>query len=237
MRRLRPDGQRLTRLHHPAEIHHADFVGDVTDDRKVVRDQQKPEAELAREIREEVRELRLRRRVERRERLVEHDHRGIGGERTGDRDPLALAARELVREAPHRVRRQADDVEQLLDAGTARAATDPVRDLRPDRPARVERRVRVLEDELQPDERRRPRAPGQRRYSLALERDRTARRRHEPDRGARESRLATARFADEPDDASPVDAKARAGDCTHAAVIDDDVVQLERAHRATNGST
>ena len=50
-------------------------------------------------LHEQVRELRLRRRVERRERLVEHDHRRVGGERAGDRDPLALPARELVRVA------------------------------------------------------------------------------------------------------------------------------------------
>ena len=71
---------------------------------------------------EQVRELRLRRGVERGERLVEHDHRRVGGERAGDRDALPLPAGELVREPVGGGRRQADELEQLRDAGRRGAA-------------------------------------------------------------------------------------------------------------------
>ena len=101
------------------EVHHRDDVGDVADDREVVRDQEQAEREPARQVDEEVRDLRLRRRVERGERLVEHEHGGICRERAGDRDPLALAAAELVRIARGGARRQADELEQLGDAGAA----------------------------------------------------------------------------------------------------------------------
>ena len=82
----------------------------------------------------------------------------------------------------------------------------------------------------------------ERRDLAALEDDGSRRRADEPDRGARERRLAAARLADEADDLAALDAEARAGDRAHAAaaaalVVDDDVRELERAHRAANGST
>ena len=54
--------------------------------------------------------------VERRHRLVEHEQVGTDGERPGDADALALAARELVRVARAGVGRQLHEVEQLGDA-------------------------------------------------------------------------------------------------------------------------
>ena len=53
--------------------------------------------------------------VERAERLVEQQHLRLDGERAGERHPLALAARELVRVALAEVR-EPDEVQQLLDA-------------------------------------------------------------------------------------------------------------------------
>ena len=78
---------------------------------------------------------------------------GAQRERTGDADPLALAARELVRVAVVVLRVQADAVHELLDAplgGSRLRALDRVgrADDLPDRLARVQRRVRVLEDHL-----------------------------------------------------------------------------------------
>ena len=56
-------------------------------------------------------------RVERAERLVHQHHRRVGGERAGEPDALALAARELRRVAVAVVAGgQADEVEQLVDA-------------------------------------------------------------------------------------------------------------------------
>jgi hypothetical protein len=71
----------------------------VADDREVVRDEEEAEVELARQADEEVRDLGLRGRVQRGQRLVEDDDRGIRREGPRDREPLTLPTRELVREA------------------------------------------------------------------------------------------------------------------------------------------
>ncbi len=57
------------------------------------------EAELVLQVLEQVEDLRLDRDVERRDRLVADDQLRLERERAGDADPLALAARELVRVA------------------------------------------------------------------------------------------------------------------------------------------
>src|SRR5207302_10913187 len=64
----------------------------------------------------------------------------------------------------------------------------------------------------------------------------------EPDRCPRQARLAAPRFADETDDLSTLDRQARPGDGAEApaagpVVLDDDVAEVERAHRGTSGST
>src|SRR5581483_5768894 len=121
---------------------------------------------------------------------------------------------------------------------------DSVGDLAPDGPPRVERRVWVLEDELEADELGGACVPAERRDRPALELDRAARRRDEADCGARERRLPASRLADQPHDAPAVEGEARARDRPHAAaaplVVDDHVRQLEHAHLAlpaTKGST
>ena len=64
---------------------------------EVVGDEDVGDAELALQALQQVDDLRLHRDVERRDRLVADDQRGLDRERAGDRDALALAARELVR--------------------------------------------------------------------------------------------------------------------------------------------
>ena len=81
----------------------ATVVGDVADDREVVRDEEEAEVELARERAEQVRDLGLRRGVERRQRLVEHDHRRLARRARG-RSRSAGAARRRTR-ADSRARR------------------------------------------------------------------------------------------------------------------------------------
>ncbi len=76
-----------------------DPVGDVAHDAQVVRDEDVGQVELVLQLVEQVDHLRLDRDVERRDRLVEQDQLRVDGERPRDPDPLALAARELVREA------------------------------------------------------------------------------------------------------------------------------------------
>ena len=218
----------------------------MSDDREVVRDQQQPEIEVARELNQEVRELGLRRGVKGGERLVEDDHGRLRGEGAGHGDPLALAARELVREPIDRARRKPDQLAQLAHAlGASGGRHDPqrderVRELGADLPTRVERRVGVLEDELEPREVALAAAAAEGRDVLPVEDDRSRDRLHEPDRRAGERGLSTARLAHEPDDLPGLDADARTGDRSDTAaatalVVDDDVAELEQAHRPQTG--
>ena len=79
------------------EVHDRDPVRDVAHDAQVVGHEQVGQPEVVLEVVEQVHDLRLHRDVERRHRLVEHDQLGLERQRPGDADPLALAARELVR--------------------------------------------------------------------------------------------------------------------------------------------
>ena len=137
-----------------AEVHHRDVVGDVPHDREVVRDEDVRQPEVVLQRLEQVHDLRLDRHVERRHRLVEDDQLRVQRERARDADALPLAARELVREPVRVLGRQADDAQQLLDAlltppcpvlpvDAHRLADDVAH-----RHARIQRRVRILEDDL-----------------------------------------------------------------------------------------
>ena len=68
-------------------------------------------------------------RVDRPERLVHQHHRRVGGERAGDADALALAARQLRRVAPAQLALEADQVQQLVHA-RRRPALVPAQQLR-----------------------------------------------------------------------------------------------------------
>jgi hypothetical protein len=114
--RRRPELSRRCCLGDQAQVHDRDGVCDVADDGEVVRDEEEAELELARESDQEVRDLRLRRRVERGQRLVEDDHRRAGGERPCDGDALSLAAGELVRVAPRSARGEPHLLEELRHA-------------------------------------------------------------------------------------------------------------------------
>ena len=101
-----------TDLDDVAPRHHGDAVGDVADDREVVRDEDVGEAELLLQVLHQVDHLRLDRHVERADRLVGDDDLRVGRERARDADALALAAGELVRVAVDVPRREADLLEQ-----------------------------------------------------------------------------------------------------------------------------
>jgi hypothetical protein len=141
-------------LDHLAEVHDGDTVRDVPHHGEVVRDEDVREAEVGLERLEQVDDLRADRDVERRDGLVQDQELRVERERAGDADALALPARELVREAVRVLRAEADRPQQLVDAPLAlRArvmAVDPQRlgDDVAHGHARVERGVRVLEDDL-----------------------------------------------------------------------------------------
>ena len=234
-----------------AQVHDRDGVGHVADDGEIVRDEEKPELELTREFHQEVRDLRLRRGVERSQRLVENDDGRARGERPGDGDALALATRELVRIAarggfrkPYRFEELSDSARSLRSRGKIENR-ERVADLLADPPPRVERGERVLEDHLQPHLVMRTSAAGQRLDLSTLEADRPRARCHHPDRGARERGLAAAGLADETDDRPALHVEARAGDRANRwepapLVFHDDVGELESAQEGTpirSGST
>ena len=182
---LRPDLDDL------AEVHDGDAVGDVADDRQVVRDEDVRQAEVALERLEQVHDLRADRDVERGHRLVEDDQLRVERERARDADALALAARELVREPVRMLGREADGAQQLVDAllalVAAVAAVDAQRlaDDVAHGHARVQRRVRVLEDDLHLAPHVAHLAAVERRDVAAVEEDLPARRLDELDDRAR----------------------------------------------------
>ena len=110
---------RVGDLDDPAEVHHRDAIARVAHHRQVVGDEDEAQVELVLELVEQVEHLRLDRHVERRHRLVEHDHLRTERQRPGDADALALTAGELVRVAVAVLGQQADPLEQVGDPLTA----------------------------------------------------------------------------------------------------------------------
>ena len=84
-------------LDQPAAEHDRDPVGDARDHTHVVRDQQAADAALAAQAADQRQDLVLHRDVERGGRFVGDQQLGFSGERDGDDDALAHAARKLVR--------------------------------------------------------------------------------------------------------------------------------------------
>ena len=125
------------------------------DDRQVVGDEDVGQVELRLEVLEQVQDLRLDRDIERRHRLVADDELGIERDGSCDADALALAAAELVRVTavgigwqPHGFEQLAHTICPLRPAHLRLEdryafADDPAHG-----EARVQRRKRVLEDEL-----------------------------------------------------------------------------------------
>ena len=120
----------------------ADPVGERSGILEVMGDEDRRQAELAQQLLELGAHTRARVRVERGHRLVEQQHRGIACERPGQRDPLALAARELLGPRPRQVR-DPEPLEQLVHAVAAAEA-----DVRLDGEVREERVL--LEDQPDP---------------------------------------------------------------------------------------
>ncbi len=97
--RPRVDHGGLVALHDRAVLEHCDPVCDRQRLVLVVRDEDRRRSRLAEHLDDLAAHARTELDVERRERLVEQDERRLPGERTRKGYPLALAARELVRQA------------------------------------------------------------------------------------------------------------------------------------------
>jgi len=184
-------------LDDPALAHDHDSVGNLLDGREVVADEQAGEAVLALESAKERQNLLLDRHVEGRDRLVGDDEGGIAHERAGDGHALALAARELVREAPPEARK-ADLLQHRVRAPRLCAGVEAGRESQglghdgADAHARVERRVGVLEDDLAGEAEGEQGRSALRRHVLAPEKDTALGRVEETQHGAAERRLARA---------------------------------------------
>ena len=200
------------------QIHHRDAAADVLDQPQIVRDEQVGQLQLLLQIHQQVDHLRLHRDVERRDRLVEDDERRVERERARQADALPLAAAELVRVALEVRRVEADQPEQLGDARAARRpVAEPVDDERllddlPRAHPRVERRVRILKDDLHVAPRRRAGAPARTQHVVAAEPHVARRRLDQPQQAAAGRRLAAARLADQPERLALVDAEAHVVD-------------------------
>ena len=133
-------------LHDPALAHQRQPIGQGQSLLLVVRNQNRGGAGIAQDQLDLPPEVGAQRRIEAREGLVEKDHLGLGSERAGQRDTLALAAGELVRMAVRLVL-QAHELERAQRPVTI-AAPAAEGDVALDREVR-EQRV-VLEDHPDP---------------------------------------------------------------------------------------
>ncbi len=158
--------------------------------------------ELVLQLVEQVQHLRLHRHVERRDRLVEHDHLRLRGERPRDADALRLSAGEFVRVAlqelaaqPYRVHQRIEPRGALRLSEAEKMAHRRLQRLA-DGLARVERGDRVLEDVLNGAGKRVRVAARQPGDVGILQADAPAGRPVEPHQHARQRRLPAAGFAD-----------------------------------------
>ena len=109
-----------------ARVHDDDVLGHLGDDAQIVRDEHDRRADAALELAHQIEDLRLHGDVERGGRLVGDQQLGIAGERHGDHDALAHAARHLVRilvDAPLRLG-DADQRQHLDGALLGRRAVE-----------------------------------------------------------------------------------------------------------------
>jgi hypothetical protein len=143
-------------LDNAARVHDSHRLRHLADDSKVVRHVDRGDPARGAQIGDQPQKTPLRRDIEARGRLVEHDHSWLAGERHGNDDSLLLAAGELVREPTEEgpVGRKVDRREHVVDApghmASPRAATlvysQDLVDLLSDPSDGVERRGRFLRD-------------------------------------------------------------------------------------------
>ena len=118
--------RRRPALQDPAVHDHADVVGERGGVLEVVGDENRRQRELPEQLVELDPHRRLGVRVERRERLVEQQDARLEGERPRERDPLALATRQLADAG----RSEMGDSEPFEQVGHRRSATGAEADVR-----------------------------------------------------------------------------------------------------------
>ena len=163
------------------------------------------QAELVLQVLQQVQHLRLHRHVQRAHGLVEHQHVRVQRQAARDRHPLALAAAELVRVLAEGAAVQPDLDQQLARAllalgGVAADGVDLHRldERTPDREARVQARIRVLEHDLDAPAHRLALAVGELQDVAAVEDHLAAGGLVQPQQRQAHRRLARPRLADHP---------------------------------------
>src|SRR5215510_2794337 len=191
-------------LDHPSKIHDRDTMAQVPDHAEIMGNEQVGELELLAEFFEEIDDLRLDRHVERRDRLVANNEFGPQRERARNADALALPAAHFVGVAIGKLFRQAAHVQQLMDAPFLRPPVrldvmdaDWLADDLANLHARIERAVRVLEDDLDTPAQTTQRFPPEVCEADTVEQDFALRRAFELQDAAAGRGLAATRLADQ----------------------------------------
>ena len=97
MQRLAENIVRVALLHHIAQVHYQNGVGDVLDDRQIVRNEHVRQSHFVLQFFQKIYYLRLNGNVKRGYGLVADDQLGLYGESARNTDTLALTAGKLVR--------------------------------------------------------------------------------------------------------------------------------------------
>jgi ABC-type lipoprotein export system ATPase subunit len=235
-----------------AGIHDGELVRLLRYHAEVVRDEEERHAMALAELAQQLEDLRLDGDVEGRRRLVRDEDARLAGDRDGDHDALAHAARELMRVVvrtpcglgdPHLLQQRRRALPRLAAAHAAVQA-ERFCDLAPDREHGVQRGHRLLEHHRQPGpaELTHP-ALRQREQVLAVEQYASAgdvpRRRHEAHQRQRRHALPAARLADEAEHASRVERERHVVDGVHAPAVQREhrlqIAHLEEGHQPGRG--
>ena len=204
-------------LHHPAEVHDGDPVGDEPRERQVVGDEQDADTAALAQLEHHPQDAAPERDVEHRHRLICDQHVRAERHGTRDRDTLPLAARQLVGELVAETCRRAQTcvVERLVDPrGPLPVGADGVDrqwlgHLIADAAPRIEALVGVLEDDLDAPSIVAQGAAADARDITALEQHLATGDGRQPDQGAPGGRLARSRLAHERHDLALAEAEGR----------------------------
>ncbi len=146
---------RIRDLDNLSEVHHGRAVADVLDDGEAMRDEQARQTQFLLKFFQQVDHLRLDRHVERRHRLVTHQHHRLYRQCASDAHALALAAGKFVRVARGELGVEAHQLQQFahpfMDGSLAVAQfvhPDRLGDDVANAHAWIERRIRILEHHL-----------------------------------------------------------------------------------------
>jgi len=244
--------RRLEQLGHDADLAHMPGfehqrpVGDGTEHAEIVRHEDHRQPAGPTQLAEQLEDGCLDRHVERRGDLVTQHHGRVGDQGAGQRHSLALAAAERGRVPLQQVRRQPQLAEHLADPAASLIAVQSGPELpqrvvedRADGLARVERRVGVLEDDLDLAPDVLAAAPDRPRHRRAVHLQRAGLRREQPGQGAQQRRFAAAALPHHPDHLARADREGQVVQRRHGPagvrIAHADPGGGEQARRASRG--